>query len=200
MGRPSNVTYELIGRIATNLINEKKPCTIISIHKITGGSLGTVSKHFKQWKENEGLENFKKLQPKDLSVDVNSIIKIELARLAKETNDLCEAKINEKDEEIVYLQKNLELSENIIAELENKNNSLFSDYQFMSGEKHSAEMRLKEMEEKFSKMEEEIYEASREVARSDGALNELREYLNSKLTDFFNEIRTYLSSNKNKLK
>jgi chromosome segregation ATPase len=109
------------------------------------------------------------------------VFKAELNKQLISAHNECETKLGEKQEEITYLQSNLELLEKKVAELESNGASLQEKFHFMAGEKEAAEARVKGLEERLIKSQEATNVALQENARLEGALAENRTYLDSNL-------------------
>jgi hypothetical protein len=111
MGRPTNINYDTVVLAVEKLIAEKKTCTLIDVHKILGGSLATVSKHWKKWREEKCNDLLTKPRAQELDAELNSIFKKELNRQISIIHETYGKKIREKEEEVEYLRVTLEKDE-----------------------------------------------------------------------------------------
>ena len=119
MGRPTSITFESVSLAAEKLIAEQKPCKLTDIHGIVGGSLSTVSKYWKMWKEKNGTEVLKQPQGSGPTAQLNDVFTAELNLQISLIHEKYEAKFQEKDAELEYIQSALETSESQVDELNN---------------------------------------------------------------------------------
>jgi hypothetical protein len=190
MGRSTHINYNLVSETANTLIAENKNCTLVSIHKIVGGSLSTVSKYWKEYKINNGLDILKKPQIKNPSDDLNTIFQSEVKRQVIEVQEDFEAKFREKKIDEEYQCSYMAELENRNKELEASETESREKYLFMAGEKAAAESRVKELVIKLENVEEQFQKALMNTASLEGALQEARNLLNVKLEEIAAKIQT----------
>jgi vancomycin resistance protein YoaR len=190
MGRPTTVTQEMVSLTAEKLIAENKSCTLIDVHKIIGGSLSTVSKYWKKWRETKGHEVVKKPVGKEPGADLNSFFLAEVNRQISEMHENYEAKFREKDEENEYLRENLAKLETDAKLLSDQNTIMKEQTSFIAGEKASLETRQKTLEEKLEKTLEELSKVNQKIAFMKGALEEAKNFQNTTLEEILSLIKS----------
>jgi chromosome segregation ATPase len=155
-----------------------------------GGSLSTVSKHWKEFKNTNGLDILKIPPIKNPTDDLTNIFMSEVNRQISDIKADYETKCQQNKNDEDYLRS-------YMSELENQNKALESSEAeakekaiYMAGEKNSTESRLKGLEGKIENLQEELKKSLLENSSLEGALHEARNIFDLKLAELFAEIST----------
>jgi hypothetical protein len=188
MGRPTNITYETVALAAERLIAENKKCNLISIHEKVGGSLTTVSKFWKEYKQNTGFGALKKPTVKDPGPEIYATFNSAVARQVAEMHESYEFKYKEQEEENEHLRKSLEKSNAELFESLHTIEEMKKQMSFIEGEKATVESMFTAMEIKIKNIEEE----SAKLLQENAHLKSFSEKANSLLDEKLSEILSCL--------
>jgi hypothetical protein len=198
MGRPTNINYDTVVLAVEKLIAEKKTCTLIDVHKILGGSLSTVSKHWKKWREEKGNDLLTKPRAQEPDAELNSIFKTELNRQISIIHETYEKKFREKEEEVEYLRVTLEKNEAQINVIIENEATLRENVSRMVTLKELAENNVKIIQDKYDRTIEELNKTLQENAKLNGALEEAEKLTNNKFSELISLIKTEISKKEKK--
>jgi chromosome segregation ATPase len=135
------------------------------------------------WKEKNGTEILKQPQGSGPTAQLNDVFTAELNLQISLIHEKYEAKFQEKDAELEYIQSTLETSESQVNELNNNLISLKEKMSFMAGEKSAAEARSISVEKKLEELQLDLLNVIQEKSRLEGALSKANMLIETKLEE-----------------
>jgi hypothetical protein len=188
MSRPTNINYDLVAKTAREITDNGEICTLKAIHEIVGGSMSTVNKHWKVWKEKNGFEPLNKPVSQLPSTDINAIFHQEVDKIVNTQHAKYEKAYLEHADTIKCLQQNND-------ELNTKNEELLKNYElirdnftYKDGELSSAKSRIIELQEQLKESQninmivrDDLKFTSGELSSTKARIIELEEQLNKSL-------------------
>jgi chromosome segregation ATPase len=164
-----------------------------------GGSLSTVSKYWKVWRDKEGYNRIARPKTVNPSNEINTIFKAELNNKINAIHEEYEIKFNELEKESEYLRITLVKSEQKIRELEDYNTSTRDRLSYVEGVKASQGAQINELKQNLDYCQIALKQALADKSWLEGYLKEISETLNHRLSELTSMVKPETSSKNNEI-
>jgi predicted phage-related endonuclease len=161
MGRSSRITFELVSETAEKLLAEGKPYSMAAVQEQLGGSLSTISRYYKEWREKKGPIISPPPSPEPPPDALNKAFEMALAKKYSELHAGYSCKLKE-------IQAEVDLHVEVLTKLENENEGLESavkeaknNFLIIKGENNELKNRLTSLESEKAELFKR-YDESRE--------------------------------------